>query len=228
DTERCSAWKEEVQTLLIFAGLFSAVVTAFVIESYKFLQPDPNAAVVGLLFHIASSINNSSPFPPSVDPSSISTPFSQTSSSVRINIFWFLSLILSLTTVLVGTVSLQWLREHQSYGGFSAKEKIAILHMRTVALEVWWVPQIFAALPVLLQAALTLFLAGLIDFVLPLGRKLTISVCIVIGLTLLFLAATTLLPTLQYFLFFTGFYPYRQPPDPCAFKSPQSRVVLTI
>ncbi|KAF9484149.1 hypothetical protein BDN70DRAFT_763842, partial [Pholiota conissans] len=163
DTARCTAWKEEVGTLLIFAGLFSAVVTAFVIESYKFLQPDPNAAVVGLLFHIASNINNSSPFPPSVDPSSILAPFSQTSSSARINIFWFLSLILSLTTVLIGTIALQWLREHQSYPNFSSKEKAAILHMRLQALDAWYVPQIFAGLPLLLQAALALFLAGMIE-----------------------------------------------------------------
>ncbi|KAF9484146.1 hypothetical protein BDN70DRAFT_798223, partial [Pholiota conissans] len=165
DTARCDAWKDEVQNLLIFAGLFSAVVTAFVIESYKSLQPDPSDAVVGLLFHIANSLNGSSAFPPSVDPASISSPFSKTSSSVRINIFWFLSLILSLTTVLIGTIALQWLREHQEYTGSSAKEKIAILHMRSVALDVWRVPQIFTALPVLLQVALALFLAGLIDFV---------------------------------------------------------------
>ncbi|KAF8160169.1 hypothetical protein BJ912DRAFT_865990 [Pholiota molesta] len=99
DTVRCDAWKDEVQNLLIFAGLFSAVVTAFVIESYKFLQPGLNDAVVGLLFQIANSLNNTSSFPPSVDPASISTPLSPTSSSIRLNVFFFLSLILSLTTV---------------------------------------------------------------------------------------------------------------------------------
>ncbi|KAF8164663.1 hypothetical protein BJ912DRAFT_863622, partial [Pholiota molesta] len=160
DTTRCAAWKDEVSTLLIFAGLFSAVVTAFVIESYKFLQPGPNDAVVGLLFHIANSLNNTTPFPPAVSPASIATPFSQTSSSVRINILWFISLILSLTIVLVGTISLQWLREHQSYPDVSSKEKLAIFHMRAEALDVWFVPQIFSALPVLLQVALALFLGG--------------------------------------------------------------------
>lgn len=204
------------------------MVTAFLIESYKFLQPDPNDAVIGLLFHIASGLNNSSPFPPSVNPASITTPFSQTSSSIRINVFWFISLILSLTSVLVGTISLQWLREHQSYTGFSSKEKLAIFHMRSEALEVWYVPQIFAVLPVLLQGAVALFLVGLIEFALPLGREITISASATIGVTLLFLAATTILPTCQVLLFFTGIYPYSKPPTPCAFKSPQSRFVWTI
>ncbi|KAF8188649.1 hypothetical protein BJ912DRAFT_1106650, partial [Pholiota molesta] len=221
DTVRCNAWKDEVQNLLIFAGLFSAVVTAFVIESYKFLQPDSNDAVIGLLFLIANSLNNTSPLPPSVGPASITNPFSQTSSSVRINVFWFLSLILSLTTVLIGTISLQWLREHQSYPNFSPKEKAAILHMRSTALEAWYVPVIFSTLPLLLQGALILFLAGLIDFALPLGRKLIIPVSVVVGLTLLFLGATTVFPTLQGISFLYR-RSYKQVPTPCPFKSPQS------
>jgi hypothetical protein len=53
------------------AGLFSAVVTTFIVESYKLLLPDPNAAMTALLFHIASGLNNISPFPPSVSPESI-------------------------------------------------------------------------------------------------------------------------------------------------------------
>ncbi|KAF9471730.1 hypothetical protein BDN70DRAFT_926032 [Pholiota conissans] len=225
DTVRCNAWKDEVQNLLIFAGLFSAVVTAFVVESYKFLRPDPNDAIIGLLFHIA---NGSAPLPQSVTSASSVVPFSQSSSSIRINVFWFISLILSLTTVLIGTICLQWLREHQSYPNFSAKEKFAILHMRLESLEVWFVPQIFAALPVLLQVAVGFFLAGLIDFVLPLGQKLFIPVCVVVGLTLFFLVVTTALPICQGFLFFTGIYPYATPPSPCAYKSPQSRVVLFV
>ncbi|KAF8181089.1 hypothetical protein BJ912DRAFT_882544, partial [Pholiota molesta] len=98
DTLRCNAWKDEVQNLLIFAGLFSAVVTTFIVESYKLLLPDPNAAMIGLLFHIASGLNNTSPFPPSVSPDDILAPFSRTPSAIAINVFWFTSLILSLTT----------------------------------------------------------------------------------------------------------------------------------
>jgi hypothetical protein len=212
------------------AGLFSAVVTAFVIESYKFLQPSPNDAVVGLLFQIANSLNNTSSFPPSVDPASITTPFSPTSSAIRLNVFFFLSLILSLTTVLIGTISLQWLREHQSYPNFSSKEKAAILHMRSKALEAWYVPVIFSVLPLLLQGALVLFLAGLVDFSLPLGIKLIIPVSVVVGLTLLFLGATTVLPAFQGFFFFLC-HSYKQVPTPCPFKSPQShalRILLGI
>ncbi|KAF9478479.1 hypothetical protein BDN70DRAFT_808714, partial [Pholiota conissans] len=94
DKLRCDAWKEEVQTLLIFAGLFSAVVTAFLIESYKFLLPDPNDAIIGLLTQIANGPNTTFSQPNS----NLAASFTQTPSSVRINVFWFISLILSLAT----------------------------------------------------------------------------------------------------------------------------------
>ncbi|KAF8181094.1 hypothetical protein BJ912DRAFT_832629, partial [Pholiota molesta] len=222
DTLRCNVWKDEVQNLLIFAGLFSAVVTTFIIESSKLLLPEPNAAMIGLLFHIASGLNNTSPFPPSVSPDDILAPFSRTSTAVRINVFWFISLILSLTTVLIGTIALQWLREHQSYGGYSGKEKFAMLHMRSEAIEAWYLPKVFVVLPLLLQAALVLFLLGLAGFSSLLGPQLMWSVLVFALPTLFFLLVTTILPSLQGLFFFCGMYPRKSLPAPCPFKSPQS------
>ncbi|KAF9475233.1 hypothetical protein BDN70DRAFT_841220, partial [Pholiota conissans] len=216
DKIQCDAWKEEVQTLLIFAGLFSAVVTAFVIESYKFLQPDPNDAIVRLLTQIANGSNATS--------SPASTSFTATAPSLRINIFWFISLILSLATVLVGTIALQWLREHQAYPACSPKQTLALLRMRSESLEAWHIPQVFAALPLLLQSALVLFLAGLIDFTLPLGPKISIPIACIIGLILVFLACTTILPSFQPLFLLSGRFSRDSVPSPCAFKSPQSQL----
>jgi hypothetical protein len=198
------------------------VVTAFVNQAYKLLEPDPNNTVIALLFHIANGQNNSSPFPAAVNPEAILAPFTQTEAMIRINVFWFISLILALTTVLVGTIALQWLREHQSYIGYSGKEKLAILHMRKEAAAAWYLPHVFAALPLLLQGALVLFLAGLVEFTLPLGRKVTIPIAFVIGLILIFLAATTILPSIQGLAFFFRLYPQDTLPSPCPYKSPQS------
>ncbi|KDR82266.1 hypothetical protein GALMADRAFT_22842, partial [Galerina marginata CBS 339.88] len=116
DRLRCDAWKEEVQNLLIFAGLFSAVVTAFVVESYKNLQQDPNDALVALVSQLVTRLESPSgntSTPSSLMFSNVNSAFSPAPSSIRVNILWFISLVLSLTTVLVGIVSLQWLREHQ-------------------------------------------------------------------------------------------------------------------
>ncbi|KAF4618776.1 hypothetical protein D9613_009779 [Agrocybe pediades] len=175
EREQCDAWKEEVQNLLIFAGLFSAVVTAFIIESYKTLHVDPQDTMVTLLSHILVRLENGSATgsPTSSLPSSQVT-FVPDKSAERINSFWFISLVLSLATALIGIISLQWLREYQSYANFNSEKTFAIFNMRKDGLEKWHVPKVFAALPLLLQGALVLFLAGMIDFSLALGIKVAI------------------------------------------------------
>ncbi|KAG6858777.1 hypothetical protein C0995_014001, partial [Termitomyces sp. Mi166 len=41
--------REDMNTLLVFAGLFSATVTAFLVESYKNLKPDPHSTERAIL-----------------------------------------------------------------------------------------------------------------------------------------------------------------------------------
>src|SRR6188768_1131429 len=97
------------------AGLFSAIATAFIIESYKTLKQDPSDLSVVLLSQILSQLEHSAnaSLPTQLPQDSKLSGLLVTSSNLRVNAFWFVSLILSLTTVLVGTVALQWLREHQ-------------------------------------------------------------------------------------------------------------------
>lgn len=123
-------------------------------------------------------------------------PFSPPSSSVQINILWFSSLILSLTTVIIGIVSLQWLREHQRYTEpLTSKQALAVFHLRAASLKKWHVPHVFSFLPLLLQAAVILFFAGLVEFLLSLNRMVAIPATLLMGLSILFLIATTILPT---------------------------------
>ncbi|KAF9472404.1 hypothetical protein BDN70DRAFT_844557 [Pholiota conissans] len=224
DKVQCDAWKDEVQNLLIFAGLFSAVVTAFVIESYKSIRPDSSDLAVVLLARITMQLESGSNVTFEPPTSSLLSLPSGSPDTTRVNVFWFLSLILSLTTVLVGIVSLQWLREHQRYSdALPPKQALGIFYMRAEALEKWRVPQIFASLPLLLQAALLLFFIGIVDFLFSLSKIIAIPVGVAVALTVIFLIGTTILPTLQCFT-----VSLRRPmsngpiPLPCAYKSPQS------
>ncbi|EEB99753.1 hypothetical protein MPER_00492, partial [Moniliophthora perniciosa FA553] len=89
------------------AGLFSAVVTAFLIESYQWLSEDPADTTVTLLTQISMQLNASQTTLPE------RPQFEPEASSIRINCFWFLSFIFSLTSALFGLLCKQWLREHQ-------------------------------------------------------------------------------------------------------------------
>ncbi|KAF9554481.1 hypothetical protein CPC08DRAFT_611873, partial [Agrocybe pediades] len=146
-------------------------------------------------------------------------------SAEQINSFWFMSLVLSLATALIGIISLQWLREYQSYANFNSEEKFAIFNMRRDGFEKWHVPKVFAALPLLLQGALVLFLAGMVDFSLALRIKVRIPIIVAIALTLAFLLLTTILPTFQGLLYLfhlpTMNGPQHLVPQ-CPYKSPQS------
>ncbi|KAF5327416.1 hypothetical protein D9619_004697 [Psilocybe cf. subviscida] len=226
DSIQCNAWKEEVQNILIFAGLFSAVVTAFIVESYQRLRPDPNDTIIGLLAHIAQRIDNT----PQNGTAPVSlilanTSFAPSRSDISINICWFISLVFSLTVALIGIITLQWLREHQRYdSNLAPQETFAILNSRLHGLWRWYVPQIFGGLPLLLQAALVLFLAGIIEFLFALHLEVAIPVTLSICIPLVFLVGTTLLPILQVYILQD---PFRLAvnddiPAPCPYKSPQS------
>ncbi|KAJ4487113.1 hypothetical protein C8J55DRAFT_423779, partial [Lentinula edodes] len=140
DDEMCRGWKEDVDTLLVFAGLFSAAVTAFIIESYKWLQPNNLDFNLQLLQHIAVQLNTQIP-------TSSQQDFSA-ASAVRINAVWFLSLIFSLSTVLLGILCKQWLREHRRDTPVSSsKEALELRQLRFESLEKWGIPALLASLP---------------------------------------------------------------------------------
>ncbi|KAJ7897010.1 hypothetical protein B0H13DRAFT_1544665, partial [Mycena leptocephala] len=50
------SWKSDMEGMLIFAGLFSASLVAFLIESYKTLTPDSSDTMVLLLTQISNQL----------------------------------------------------------------------------------------------------------------------------------------------------------------------------
>ncbi|TFK36505.1 hypothetical protein BDQ12DRAFT_699565 [Crucibulum laeve] len=136
-------------------------------------------------------------------------------SAIRVNIFWFLSLVLSLATVLIGTLCMQWLREYERDASLSHKESIGLRHIKYCGLLAWHVPAITAA-------ALVLFFGGLLDFPWQINNRVAIPITVIIGLTLFLLAFTTMSPTLQ--CIFSGDFWIAQ----CPYKSPQSFILLRL
>ncbi|KAK1215905.1 hypothetical protein PQX77_021472 [Marasmius sp. AFHP31] len=179
-------WKEDIDTLLVFAGLFSAVVTAFTIESYQWLEEGPEDATVALLRQISQQMNNTVSTP---------VPFEASASNIRINTLWFLSLIIALVDALFGLLCKQWLREHRRPTHTrTPAEALTLRWLRHESLEKWHVPTILASLPILLEVALFLFLAGVLELLWarhPIPFALAL---IVIGAAGLFYLGTTIAP----------------------------------
>ncbi|KZV95931.1 hypothetical protein EXIGLDRAFT_583136, partial [Exidia glandulosa HHB12029] len=97
-------WSTTLDILLIFAGLFSAVATAFVIESYQFLQLDNAAYAAAALYILVAASNHSTgmtlPPPPDLTYKS--------SLSRWINGLWFTSILLSLAVAFLSILAKQW------------------------------------------------------------------------------------------------------------------------
>ncbi|KAI0310275.1 hypothetical protein OF83DRAFT_1044895, partial [Amylostereum chailletii] len=207
DQALMESWKDELESTIIFAGLYSASLTAFLVESYQNLQADPtnqtmqfaNQSVV-LLSQISRQLGPNGgqvtlSFP---DPQSVSFP-GPTASDVRINIYWFISLVLSLSTVLFASIVQQWVRDYNSCvfpGHIPTLDRARIrqllyedsLRRMSVTVE---------AVAVLVHISLFLFFAGLVEFLFGINSSVAIWTTIIIAISALLYLTTTFAPILN-------------------------------
>ncbi|KAF5392266.1 hypothetical protein D9757_001572 [Collybiopsis confluens] len=222
-------WKEEVDTLLVFAGLFSAVVTAFTVQSYQLLGPgnDSIGTTTLLLLRISQQLNSSNV--PPADMSDV-LPAGGSWGPIRVNVLWFLSLSLSLSSALIGILCKQWIREAQRDIS-SHIDAFRLGQLRDESLEKWGVSDILFSIPILLEIGLILFFAGLLDFLWSLNSVVAGIISGYIGLVILFIFCVTFAPalyTLNYLQRLSSGMTTRVPLFPCSWKSPQSWLLVRL
>ncbi|KAL0567566.1 hypothetical protein V5O48_014426 [Marasmius crinis-equi] len=215
DDEVTKGWKDDIDNLLVFvgfltrlgvrgnllifdvkAGLFSGVVTAFTIQAFHWLSEDPQVIVITLLSQISRQLPNASePILPS-PPFGVFSP--SRTSVVRINSFWFLSIVVSLLSAFFGILCKQWLREHtRDTQTRSRAEALALRQLRNESFEKWGVSSIIATLPVLLEISLLLFFAGVLELLWTLHKVPFATAAAAVGLGGGLYLITTLLPALN-------------------------------
>ncbi len=201
------------------AGLFSGVVTAFAIESYHSVEEDPADLTVVLLKTIIHQLDNMTHPRPgaAVDLDPHTATISR--SAKQINTLWFLSLTMSLSTVMAGILCLQWLREFGRDANVPHREDVGLHYMRYEGMKKWHVFKILSALPLLLITALVLFFAGLVEVLWEVDKVAAILVTIMVGVAFAFILMTTLLPTLQ--CLYICIFPSARFTQ-CPYKSPQA------
>ncbi|KAH9031274.1 hypothetical protein EDB84DRAFT_171890 [Lactarius hengduanensis] len=199
DTEVIESWKGDTNGILVFTGLFSATVAAFLVESYKKLSPDSGDTTNALLAQISVqlvSISNGTPLANVTAPSD--QTFKPTSSAVRVNVLWFLSLILSLNCALSATLMQQWARRYQELahrrGAFHRRGRMRAYIFE--GLNKFAMARAVATMPTLLHISVFLFFAGLIDFLLPIYKTVAYSTLGCIAVFTLAYAILTALPNI--------------------------------
>ncbi|KAK0474770.1 hypothetical protein IW261DRAFT_1304185, partial [Armillaria novae-zelandiae] len=164
--------RDSVDVLMVFAGLFSAVVTTFVAQTSQSLQVDYTAMSASLLYEsvlVQRAIANGSPVN-SIAPSPLNPTiaFVPATIDVWVNGLWFTSLFLSLTTALVAVLVKQWLHHYVALPSGTPRDRSLTRQFRYAGLQKWHVPVIIGLLPVLMHLALAIFLVGLVIFLQPL------------------------------------------------------------
>ncbi|KAH9956666.1 hypothetical protein BGW80DRAFT_1213327, partial [Lactifluus volemus] len=167
DEKMALRWQKDADGILIFTGLFSAALAAFLTVSVQDLKPNPQdttafylANIYQLLADQNISISRASILATPVQPPVFSPP----NSSVLVNSLWFLSLVISLTSALLATMLQQWARRYLTITQpprYSPHKRASIRAFFANGVEKFHLPWSVEALPALLHLSLFLFFTGL-------------------------------------------------------------------
>ncbi|KAI0265909.1 hypothetical protein BC834DRAFT_876870, partial [Gloeopeniophorella convolvens] len=168
DRKMAESWLENADRILVFTGVFSSTVATFIGLSLQNLQPNTQSLAA---FHLASihqllANTSGSRLPLHVELSDLST-FTTSASAVWVNSFWFLSLVMSLTSALLAMLLQQWapryLRITHSTGR-SQPERVQTRAFFAQGVVKLRLPYAVEAVPALLHISVFLFFSGLVIF----------------------------------------------------------------
>jgi hypothetical protein len=221
DKEVTESWKGDTDGILVFVsptppllcifsliskrmlktGLFSATVAAFIIESYQNLSPDSAETTNTLLLHISQQLVNISAEEPLTSiAASSGQPFKPQPSAVRVNVLWFLSLVLSLSCALSATLMQQWARRYrelaQRRGAFHRRGRMRAYI--SYGINRFGMARAVATMPTLLHISVFLFFAGLVEFLFPIHATVAYTTLGCIILFALAYANLTVLPNIYH------------------------------
>ncbi|KAF9029705.1 hypothetical protein BDZ89DRAFT_1065188, partial [Hymenopellis radicata] len=161
DSDLAEDARDTVDVLLVFAGLFSAVVTAFLIQAAEKLEPDYVQLSSSILYEILvvqrAFVNGSAVDLDPVVSSPNALNFSPTHAQLWIN-------GLCLITALVAVLAKQWLHQYMAITSGTPLDRSLLRQFRYEGLQAWRVPLIIGLLPALMHLSLGIFFIGLIIF----------------------------------------------------------------
>ncbi|KAL0958140.1 hypothetical protein HGRIS_000307 [Hohenbuehelia grisea] len=163
DTEFLKIYNSNLDIVLIFAGLFSAVSTTFIQGMVDDLKPDPADNIQAVLQLIAHSLNHSA-FPESSPVLPIWT--GPPSITVWTQSILYASLSSSLLAAFGAVLGKQWLNYYAKVDERGSIEARSLNRQQKLAgVERWHFRQVIDVLPLLLQLSLLLFGIGIAAFI---------------------------------------------------------------
>ncbi|KAF9789594.1 hypothetical protein BJ322DRAFT_1119443, partial [Thelephora terrestris] len=182
DRDYAGKHDEDLNTSLIFAGLFSAVSSAFIIDVQSNLQPDPNEMTAAYMRILIHNMNNS--LFPDADPSS-TTWTGPPPEIVTVQSLLYSSLATSLFAAFIAMLGKQWVNRFLRKNGGSAAEKSRDRQRKLDGFKKWHFQLVIESLPVMLQFALLLLGCALTLYLWTISRTVagTILAFTLLGMT---------------------------------------------
>ncbi len=171
--------KHHLNVFPLQAGLFSAIVTAFIIQSSANLRPDYQKLSALLLFdqiNIQRALANGT----SLDRITTSganptAPFSPKPLDSWINGLWFASLTLSLAAAFFAIIVDEWYYHYLSPVAGDPQVGVRTRHFRYKGLTDWRFGTFIGFLPLMLRLSLNLFFFGLVLYLIPQQKEIAIA-----------------------------------------------------
>ncbi|KZT59306.1 hypothetical protein CALCODRAFT_431280, partial [Calocera cornea HHB12733] len=158
-------WADGIDIFLLFTGLFSAILSAFLVLSWSSLQADPNSGTSEALVAISQQLVLLSSGQPMEASVAYQAPtFTPPYWAVTVNCLWFTGLFISLLTAVLAMMLKEWLSAYSDGAVHVPLERVKQRQMRYNGLIKWNVPLIVSLLPLAIHVAVFLFLVGLILF----------------------------------------------------------------
>ncbi|KAG8946585.1 hypothetical protein FRC04_011563 [Tulasnella sp. 424] len=177
DREMVSNLNGNLDVLLIFAGLFSAVNTTFISTAMPSLSPDPSDRTNALLERLVLRFENAS-----VTPAETSPPFSPSRGSITANCFLYTSLCCSLSAAMGAMLAKEWLQSYSRSGQAGPlEEQVRFRQKKYTAAQEGHLESVILFLPNLLLLSVLLFFAGLVFFLFPINSTVAAVVIAFFG-----------------------------------------------
>ncbi|KAI0045738.1 hypothetical protein FA95DRAFT_1607460 [Auriscalpium vulgare] len=190
-------FSRDMDGTLVFTGLFSATVAAFLIESYKRLDQDPADTSVLLLSQIYQQLSANATTIPTRPANQV--VFHAPGTLVAVNICWFLSLVFSISSALAATLVQQWSRKYiqaiQLHPSPDSRARIrAFLHEGVSSFHM---SSVVDTIPLLLHIAVLLFLGGLVVFLWSVHLSVAIVVLVAVSISTIAYLIITVAPMVR-------------------------------
>ncbi|KAG6835094.1 hypothetical protein H0H93_004895 [Arthromyces matolae] len=168
DRDLLQGFRDIIDGVLVFASLFSAVVTTLVAQTSQVLQPNDTQIMVSILFENNQLLRAAG-------------------NVTAIN-------AVTKSTLSPGTVVHTTKDAYSLFITGDAQRRAFITHLRSQGLKTWRMREIVEALPLILHGSVLLFFVGLVLYVSQLSTPICAILAIIATLAFIFYFGTSILP----------------------------------